>query len=79
MKHMEGPLAACITFCFKNKALNVVTVVFKTVIWTLHYPCEKKRLLVNEMQKHSLFKFIFTSHWVSKLVAVYPNGFWCLD
>lgn len=79
LKHMEGPLAAYTTFHFKNKALHVVTTVFKTVIWMLHFSCEKKRLLVNEMQEHSLFKFIFTSQCVSKLVAVCPNGFWCLD
>lgn len=76
---MEEPLAAFITFCFKNKALCVVTLFFKIVIWMLHYPCEKKNLSVNEMKKHSLFKFIFISQCVSKLVTIYPSGFWCLD
>lgn len=38
LKHMEGPLLACIISYFRNKALHVVTVVFKSVMWNPHYP-----------------------------------------
>lgn len=32
LKHMEGPLVACVIFYFRSKALHVVAVVFKSIL-----------------------------------------------